>query len=200
MRIGLLGPAYGDTEVLREATEFLVGDLAVDQALYLGIDKSLDDVVASWAAELGGEQIEDAFLDRAAKLAVSGTAAELEGLIDADLEVRRLGSVRKVPPPPARAIEMIDDRILVIVHDKAVLDEEDIANAHVIVFGKSDEMLLKRFGPRYFFTPGPLAARKVGVIELEGDGRIAIAAYDPSGAPLWREVLQGRGTKMTVAG
>jgi len=44
--------------------------------------------------------------------------------------------VRRLPPPPARAIEMIDDRVVLLVHDKAVLDEEDIANAHLIVYGK----------------------------------------------------------------
>ena len=94
---------------------------------------------------------------------------------------------------------MIDDRIVLVVHDKSVLDEEDIANASLVVYGQSKEILLKRFGPRYFFTPGPLRAQKVGVIEREDDGRLAVAAFAPSGTPLWREVLAGKGVKVTVS-
>jgi hypothetical protein len=94
---------------------------------------------------------------------------------------------------------MIEDRIVLVVHDKATLDAEDIANATVIVYGKSDEVLLKRFGPRYFFSPGPLRDRKVGILELESDGRIAVGLFEPSGAPLWRQTLQTRGAKLTVS-
>ncbi len=199
MRIGLLGPAGDDEGALREAAEFLLGDAAVDQAIYLGLDDTVERVVVSWAKEIThGLADEDAFLERAASLACKGTPEEIETLLAADAQLERLSLLRTLPPPPARAIEMIDDRIVLVVHDKAILDEEDIANASLIVYGKSDEALLKRFGPRCFFTPGPLSAGCVGMVELERDGLIVVGLFDPSGVPLWREPLQGRTAKVSV--
>lgn len=200
MRLGLLGPADGDTSVLREAVEFLVGDASVDQAIYLGADDAVDRVIAEWAEELvGGRATENAFLDRVVELAPHGAPAALEKLLAGDAAVQRLDTVRKLPPPPARAIEMLDDRIVLLVHDKAVLDQDDIANAHIVVYGKSPVADLKRFGHRYFFTPGPVRARKVGIIEFEEDGSVTIALYEPSGAPLFRETLERRTGKLVVA-
>ena len=186
--------------MLREAAEFLLGDADVDQAVYLGGDDIVDVMVSHWARDImAGDSGEDAFLTRASALAQKGTAAEIDALLSSDAALRRLSGIRKLPPPPARAIEMIEDRIILMVHDKSILDEEDIANASVIVYGKSDDALLKRFGRRYFFTPGPLARRQVGILELEDDGCIALGLYDPGGAPLWRETLQGRTVKVVVS-
>jgi hypothetical protein len=199
VRIGLLGPSSGDVGTLREAVEFLIGDAACDQAIYLGVDDTIDRVVGEWAAELiGGAGNEEAFLDRVAEVAPAGSAADLERLLAADTTVRRLESVRKIPAPPARAVEMLDDRIVLVVHDKAVLDEDDIASAHLIVYGRSQRSDLKRFGPRYFFTPGPLAGGKVGMVELLDDGQVELSLYDPSGAPLWREALERRTGRVVV--
>ncbi|MEO0326623.1 MAG: hypothetical protein AAF447_27005, partial [Myxococcota bacterium] len=80
------------------------------------------------------------------------------------------------------------------------LDEDDIANANIIVYGHAEGPLLKRFGPRAFFTPGPLARGTVGLLELDGDGHVVIATYTPAGEALTREQLQGRATKLTVSG
>jgi hypothetical protein len=199
MRLGLLGPADGETEALREAVEFLVGDAAVDQTIYLGTDDAVDRVIAAWAEELvGGAATEAAFLDRVVDLAPRGAASALEKLLAGDAALQRLDTVRKLPPSPARVVEMLDDRIVLVVHDKAVLDEDDIANAHLVVYGKSPTAHLKRFGHRYFFTPGPLRDRKVGIVELEDDGSVAVSLYDPSGAPLFREVLERRTGKLVV--
>jgi len=200
MRIGLLGPAGGEHVALREAAEFLVADLEVDRTIYLGEDDAIERLVREGSEVLRGPRgAREAFLERAAQLAASGEAGQIEALLRADAELRRLGSIQRLPPPPARAVEMLEDRIVLIVHDKSNLDEEDIVNAQVIVYGRSKEMLLKRFGARYFFTPGPLSGQKVGVLELEADGSLTIAAYAPSGAPLWREALQAKGTKLSVS-
>ncbi len=200
MRLGLLGPAEGELGALRESVEFLVGDAAVDQAIYLGADDAVERVLAAWAEELfGGAASESAFLDRVAELAPRGSAPVLERLLTADAAVQRLGAVRRLPPPPARAVEMLGDRIVLLVHDKAHLDEDDIANANLVVYGKSPASDLKRFGHRYFFTPGPMRAGRIGVVDLEDDGRIAVSLYDPSGAPLFREVLERRTGKVVVA-
>lgn len=201
MRVGIIGPADGHHDLLREAAGFLLGDAAVDQAIYLGVDDAVDRVVQTWSAEVMGDADGSrAFLDRAAGLALEGTPSAIEALLDTDDQLRRLSNLRRLPPAPARAIEMVEDRIVILVHDKAVLDEEDIANAHVLIYGKSSEPLLKRFGPRCFFTPGPLSDRKVGILDVERDGRMAVGLYEPNGTSIWREALQGRGVKIMVSG
>jgi hypothetical protein len=201
MKLGLVGPSGGDLGLLREALEFLVIEAGVDQALYLGNDESVDGVVTDWAEEImEGSASLDAFLDRVMAVTRDGQAQTIDRLLRADAEVRRLGRVRKLPPPPARAIELVEDRIVTAVYDKAVLDEDDIANATLVVYGKSDDTLIKRFGPRHFFTPGPLSKRRVAVVEPEPDGQIVIALYETTGAPVWREVLStGATSKLTVA-
>lgn len=201
MRIGLVGPANGDGAVLREALEFLLSDVLVDQAIYLGHDEeTVDDALRAWSAELfdGGVDHTDVFLDRAVEVAVGGTPREIEALLSAELAVRRLDRVRKLPPAPARAVEMLADRIILAVYDKSVLDEEDIANAQLIVYGKSGTAELRRFGPRYFLTPGPLSEHQVAVLELEEDGQVSIALFETSGLPVWRETMARRTTKLNV--
>ncbi len=200
MRIGLLGPALGDDAALKEAVEFLLGDAGVDQAIYLGEDDgALERVITTFAREIfGTEPTTDAFLDRAVSLAGSGTPEEIEELLGAEASVRRLTAIRKLPPPPARAVEMVADRIFLAVHDKSVLDEEDIANAALIVYGNGKEAELRRFGPRYFVTPGPVAAGRVALLEVEDDGGVSIALFEVSGLPVMREKMARRTSKMHV--
>ena len=101
MRIGLIGPAEGaDEGVLREATEFLLGDAAVDQAIYLGEDGAAEAMATRWAEELAGEDGRD-FLSRAAELAVSGSAPEIDAPSDA-IE-RPLGALPARAPKVATA-------------------------------------------------------------------------------------------------
>lgn len=196
MRIGLLGPT-DDEAAFREAALFLLGDAEADQVVFLGDGETAERAIAAWSRELGSDP-EIAFLDRAAALAADGTPQQLFALLEKDAELARLAAIRKLPPPPARAVEMLDDRMVLFVHDKAILDEEDIANAHLIVYGKASESDLRRFGRRAFFTPGPLAGGRVGVLESSEDG-VTVALYDLGGVPLWRETLAQAATKVTVA-
>jgi hypothetical protein len=199
MRIGLVGPAKGDRLALREALEFVLGDVEVDQAIYLGNDEeTVDETLRAWAGELLDGAPSAAFLDRAVDLALEGTPEAIEDLLAADASVRRLARVRQLPPAPARAVEMLADRIILAVHDKSVLDEEDIANAQLIVYGRSKKAELRRFGPRYFLTPGPLADHRVAVLELESDGQVSIALFETSGLPVWRETMARRTSKVQV--
>jgi len=201
VRIGLLGPSSGDVDALREAIEFLIGDAEVDQAIYLGDDEAtLDELLTRWAEEVFGEpHSDDAFLRRAAELAADGEPDEITGLLHRDAWVRKLGRIRKLPPAPARAVEMVGDRFVIVVFDKSVLDEEDIANASLIVYGKSDEAALRRFGKRYFLTPGPVTDQRVAVLETErADGDISLALFETSGVPVWRETMARRSGKVNV--
>jgi hypothetical protein len=63
-----------------------------------------------------------------------------------------------LPPPPSRAVEMFDDRVVLMVYDKGVLDEDDVANATAIVWGNAVDAVLKPIGPRAFLTPGAVTA------------------------------------------
>ncbi len=200
MRIGLIGPADGNIALLREAAEFLLGDCGADEAVYLGADDAATTVVEGWAREvMAGPAGEDAFLAEAADRAVRGDADALDELLARDAEVRRLSALRCLPPPPARAVEVIDEKVVLLVHDKSQLDEDDIANAFLVVYGRGKQAAVNRFGPRTFFTPGPLSGSRVALIEREADGGLAIALYDPStGEPAGRETLIHRGTRFVV--
>jgi hypothetical protein len=197
MRIGLLGPGE-DEALFREAARFLLQESEVDQVVYLGDATFLEAVTSRWVTELDVAS-EDAFLRGALDVAMSGTAEEVEGLLARDVLTARLTQIRKLPPPPARAIELIDDRVVVFVHDKAVLDEEDIANAAVVVYGRANEAGVRRFGKRLFVTPGPLGGRRVGFIE-DDDAGAFVSLVDLTGRAVFREALTTGSTKMTVAG
>ncbi len=197
MRIGLLGPGE-DEGLFREAARVLLDDADMEQVVYLGDAAFLEAATARWVRELDVGS-EDAFLRRALDVAMSGTPDEVEALLARDTLTARLAQIRKLPPPPARAIELIDDRVVVFVHDKSVLDEDDIANAAVVVYGRSREASLRRFGKRLFVTPGPLEGRCVALIEDERDGAF-VSLVDFSGKAVMREALSAGSTKMTVAG
>ena len=52
--------------------------------------------------------------------------------------------------------DFVGDRVAVLVYEKALLDEEDIFSANLILYGKSDEPVVRRIGARWFVTPGRL--------------------------------------------
>lgn len=200
MRIGLIGPAEDDPALVREAAEFLLGDCGADHAIYLGTSDTLGQAVDAWTRELTrGTASAREFLDEALELALSGSPRSLRELLERDRQLKRLEALRAVPSAPARAIELFDDKVVLFVHDKAQLEPEDIANAFLIVYGRSKNVAMHRFGPRTFFTPGPLKHGSVALIEREADGNIAIAQFDPrTGEPRGRELVPIRRSRLVV--
>lgn len=201
MRIGLVGPAEGEHALLREASEFLLGQAGVDQAIYLGAHDTVRAVADAWAREImEGPATWDHFLERAAALALGADGAALDALLARKDRLARLEALRSLPPPPARAVELIDDKVVLCVHDKALLDQEDIENAALIVYGTAKQGALHRFGPRAFYTPGPLTGGRVAVVEPGPEGQLVIAEFDPvTTAPLGRELLSSRKPRVVVA-
>ncbi|MEM6962752.1 MAG: hypothetical protein AAF355_04415 [Myxococcota bacterium] len=198
-RIGLVGPCFSDPKILRRALEFLLDEASADEVIYLGVDGKIDRIMREWIDEVTHGRFDEVrFLDYAAQLILRGSADEIAELLDADQKVTRLRKIRSVPRPPERDVEMVSDRIVLVVYDKAILDEDDIANATLIVYGKSSEVFLKQFGPRYFFTPGPLEQNRVAVIEVDSEQSVSIVAYDLQGTLVFRETLSARATKMQV--
>jgi hypothetical protein len=60
---------------------------------------------------------------------------------------------------PAKVFEMVGTRICCLVHDKADLTRDDIANATILFHGNAAAPGLVQIGPRYFVTPGHLRER-----------------------------------------
>jgi hypothetical protein len=195
MRIGVVGPATVAGDSLRRAIALLLDDPSVRQVIYLGRDESVRAITDAWAAErMDIEQ----FIQRGVELACHGSADEIVTLLDEERAARRLQIIRRLPESPARAIEMLDRWIVLAVHDKAVLTEEDIANAHVIVYGKAPAPDIKRFGPRCFFTPGPVDNGTVGMLELTAQGSVDVRAVDLRGRVILQEEVRSTTAKLVV--
>jgi len=203
MRLGLLGPAGSDVGSLGRAAEFLLNGARVHRAIYLGNDGALDRAVAAWARKLvGGDPSDDAAWRRAADVAVGGGAAEIDKFVQTERARLRLKSLEALPEEISRTIEMVGDRVAVLIYDKAQLDEEDILAANLLFFGKSDAPLVRKIGARWFVTPGPIGCEGGGIAVLDDEGEeIMITIYDSAGKATQKEALSlHRATKMRVQG
>jgi hypothetical protein len=203
MRIGLLGPSEGDVASLGRASEFLLNSVKVHHAVYLGVDGALDRAVATWARKLVGDDPSDeSAWRRAAEIAVTGTPAQIDKFVSTERSRVRLKALEALPDSSARTIEMVGDRVAVLIHDKASLDEEDILAANILVFGKSDVPVVKKIGARWFVSPGQIGSPGGGLCVLDDEHEeILLTIYDGSFKPVTKEtlVLQ-RATKVQILG
>jgi hypothetical protein len=199
IQIGLVG-ACDSVSRLRRAFELLVGEIDADPILYLGVDDLFDRAVR----EMPGARVasEEMFLRAAAAVALRGTSQEIEGLVAAELQAARLSRIRALPPPPALAVEMLADRIVLLVHDKSVLEEDDIANAAVIVH-ESEKSTHRRIGMRHFLSPGSLSSDDglVGLLRCDANGLTTFVLSRIDGRVENEIVLPfGTGSRMIVSG
>lgn len=201
MKLGFIGPCRGDATALRGPAELLLFELRADRVVYLGADDALDRAIAGWASRLGAPSDENAFLDEVALLAADAPAEALQDLLARDKRARRLNDLASLPAPPSRAVEMLDDRVVLMVFDKGVLDEDDVANATAIVWGNAREPQLRAIGPRIFLSPGWIgmgASPCAAILEHDGD-QLRCAIYDSTGSvKLEHKVALARGAKMGV--
>jgi len=196
MRFGFIGPAGSDSALVQVAVELLVNELEVDTAVYLGADEALRDFTTAHRRP----KSEPSFEQQVARVATTGSSSQIDEIVRSLRGARYLERLRVLPEPPANAIEMLDDRIVILVRTKASLSEEDVFNANVVVYGDAKELAFKRFGPRCFFSPGPLEGGHLGLVEDESEGGgVTLRALDLNGAPVWSEAIPGRGAKMKVA-
>jgi hypothetical protein len=205
MRLGLLGPAEGDVDALARAAEHLVDRVGVDRAIYLGIDGALDAAVAKLAGRVvAGDPSDDGAWRRAAEVAMSGTPQEIDAFVHAERARRRLRVLEGLPREKnARTVEMIGDRIAVLLYDKGVLDEEDIYGANILVYGKSHEPMVKKVGgSRWFVTPGTIGCKGGGSAVLDDGGEEIVASiYAGDGSLTHKEPIAiSRATKMKIQG
>lgn len=195
MRLGVIGPCNEDLVALATAAQVLVDRARVERVLYLGKDDALDRVVEAWAAEIVGANPDEAVLfARAAVACVKASAEEIDAFVASERARRRLRIYSTVPAPPGRTVELFDGRIAVFVYDKATLDEDDIAGASLMVFGRSDRPLVHRVGSRTFISPGPLGqpGGSVVVLDDESEPGIRIDMLDLEGNVVSTERIESR--------
>jgi hypothetical protein len=205
MRLGILGPAKGDLPALARAVTRLFDDAQVDRVLYLGNDGALDKIALVWAHRLvGPNPSQDALLARAALRCATGSPEAIDSFVRAERQRTRLRLLTSLPDGNRRTIEFLDGRVALFVYDKGVLDEEDITAASMLVFGRSQEPMMKRIGSRMFISPGPLgsAGGGTGVLEEGESAGVRVEIRNASGQVTAEDVLGGGplmpGIKMRV--
>ena len=203
MRLGLLGPSEGDVASLGRAAEFLLNSAKVNRAIYLGNDSALDRAVSAWARKLVGDDPSDENAwKRAAEIALRGTPEHIDRFVQIEKARLRLKALESLPEKVSRTIEMFGDRVAVLIHDKAQLDEEDILAASILVYGRSEGPLVKRVGGRWFVTPGHIGSTGGGLAVIEDtNDDVVVTIFDGSGKATTKETLTlQRATKMRVQG
>jgi len=178
MRLGLIGPAHGGDARLERAVRFLSSEQAVQRAVYLGTDQALDRVVRALAEHLVDDDPADsAMWPRAAAQCAAGAPDAIDRFIAAERSRLALAVFGALPSEDTRLVELLSGKVAVMIYDKARLDEDDIASATLIVFGKSPEPLVKPIGSRWFLSPGPLD--EYGIMTLEdSDSGINLKLFD----------------------
>jgi hypothetical protein len=175
----------------------------VARAIYLGADDALEDTVTLWAESLvGPDPTDEGVWSRAFGVAHGGNAQQIDGFLRRERARLRLKSLERLPQEGLRSVELFGDRVAVLVHDKALLDEEDILSAALLIYGKSEGPLIKRIGARWFLTPGPVGCEGGGAIVLEeSDEEVVATVYDATGHASRSEVLTTtRTAKLSVQG
>lgn len=204
MRLCLIGPARRDLAALRRRAEFVLDVLSPDRAVYLGVDGALDDVVSRWAVDLvKGDPSDEAAWKRAQETCARGTHEQLQRFVATERRRQQLKRLECLPHPTARTIEMFDTVVTVLIHDKALLDEEDMLPASLLVFGRSADPVIHRIGMRCFLSPGPAGHPRGGVALLtQEDEKVRAAVYAEDGSVVMSEIVGQpiRGARMTVKG
>ena len=186
MRFAVLGPANGDLAALERAASLLLFEHQAEQVVYLGADDALDRLVLDWAQRLVGvDPSDEGIWNRAAARCVSAPHDEIDRFIAAERRRERLRALKCLPVATSRTIELLEGRVAVLLYDKALLDEEDILPASLLIFGKSREPLVRQVGSRTFVSPGELGPRSgVAIFSNDETGEISVSMYEPGGERL----------------
>ena len=201
MRLALLGPAGDDKKALESAARFVLEQLRVDRAVYLAVDGALDDVVAKWAKELvGDDPSQEGVWARALRACTDAPPEVIDEYLAAEQDRRALRAFESLPDVTTRAVEMLAGALAVMIYDKALLDEEDMLPARLLLFGKSRGPIVKQVGQRWFLSPGSFEEGGLMTLDDDADG-IALTLYDKKLDVVRTEQLTVlRGAKLKVGG
>lgn len=191
MRLGFLGPNAAAPGALERAARVLLEREGADRVHYLGDDGALDLVVASWAERLvGGDPADAAVHRRAAARCASADAEGIARFVAAERGRARLAALVSLPGPAAKTVEIFDGRVVLLAHDKASLDADDILPASVLVYGRSAEPVVRKVGARTFVAPGRLGdAGGAGMLHLDAGGALVLRLFDAAGEVRREETL-----------
>jgi hypothetical protein len=188
---------------LARAAQLLMDEAHAEKVIYLSDDGALDRVVVSWASEIIGANPSGVGLfNRAAARCAKAGSREIDRFVEGERARLRLEVFVSLPGGQSRTVEILDGRVVLFVYDKAILNEEDIVAAQILVFGKAREPLIRRVGARVFLTPGPIGCPTGGAALLDdGVEGIRIEILGPGGAVSAREHVGGpRPGKLRVQG
>lgn len=208
MRLGIIGPAKGDSRTLARAVECLLDVVGVQRVLYLAADGALDILVRAWARSLvGNSPNEDSLFARATLRCANASPEAIEAFVAAERARARMRALACLPEGNRRTVEFFDGRVALFMFDKSILDEDDVVGATLFVYGRSTEPKIKRIGSRMFITPGPLGAPQGGLAVMsEGpNGGVHVEIRNMDGSLHTEEMLGGMGSmlpgiKMRVQG
>jgi hypothetical protein len=199
MRLALLGPAGDHPEALEAALRFLLESGSVDRAVYLDVDGALDAAIRAWAGRLVGDNPSEAGVwARAARACLRGTPAEIDAYIARERQRTTLRLFESLPDGDTRAVEMLGGALVVMIHDKGQLNEEDMIPARLLLFGKSATPVVKQVGQRWFLSPGSFPAAGLMTLDDDDDG-IVLKLFDGDCKEVRTERLSTqRATKLMV--
>lgn len=201
MRLGLLGPAEDHEAELERGAKKLRNDLGAQRVVYLGKDRSLDAVVRRWAVALVGDEADDdTLLRRATRECLLADPDTISSFLDKERERSELRMFESLVGEKTRSVELLLGKVAVMLYDKAYLEEEDILPATLLIFGKSDEPLIKRIGRRWFLSPGSFPKHGIMMVDDEEE-ELRATVYDQEGKEVGRQMLEApKELRMRVSG
>jgi hypothetical protein len=201
MRFAVLGPANDDLAALERGASLSLFELDAEQVVYLGPDDALDRLVLDWARRLVGPDPSENALWERARRCCSASAKEIDRFVANERRRDRLKALKCLPGATSRTIEILEGRLAVLLYDKALLDEEDILPASLLIFGKSKHPLVRQVGSRTFVSPGELGQGRAGIALFvdEPNGEVALSIYEQGGKVVESHVLPASRTgKFTI--
>ncbi|MHB8875876.1 MAG: hypothetical protein ACYC8T_19480 [Myxococcaceae bacterium] len=219
--IGLFSDSDGDLDAFDAAYELLRGKGARRFIFAGGRYRDLDDWIArrQRQAQSGRSYSNTDFLadvssflsseQQVDRPAAFGEAAEekaesedLAKIKDRFLRTPEKGSPEhRDPSVPKKAVDMLGDALVCVVHDKNELTKEDMLNATVILHGASGEPKVVQIGPRYFVTPGRLknATERTCALIQTVDKTLKVTAFTLEGKVVLAEQTLSAGGKTKVS-
>ena len=203
MRFAVLGPANDDLAALEKGASLMLFEFEAAPVIYLGPDDALDRLVLDWARRLvGDDPSQEGLWERAAKRCGTAGADEIDRFVAAERRRERLKALKCLPVASSRTIEiMVEGRVAVMLYDKALLDEEDIMPASLLIYGRSPEPVVRQVGSRTFISPGELGGGQAGIALVSDDpsGDVTVSIYEPTGGLVESHVIPNTRTgKFTV--
>jgi predicted phosphodiesterase len=206
VRIGLASDSFGNVDALGRALDAFER-AKVDRIFFLG--GRWGDVDAAIARRNAGASTGPVETDLDFLAAVQGALARASRAGEAPAPKLVRVASRACPEygagVPVKHVDLVEGKLCCLVHDKADLTRDDIANATLVFHGNSAAAAVVQFGPRVFVTPGRLRApgpddgpASFAVAEI-GAHEVVLTVHGADGAPggQQRAVLGAQG-KLSV--